>query len=146
MSPVPPQPAARPPLTKREGHRLTLTVFSCEIRSQESPAFGLGVLRAGRTGDAGDPAAACAASSVSASIQRQPCGGRLTVKAARPAYRDSGEHRPTALGARGVLHGLDALLDRLKSRSEHGSGQLGYALAIADSGFDPFLDKPLLKL
>ena len=34
------------------------------------------------------------------------------------------------LGVRSVLHGLDALLDRLKSRSEHGCGQLGYALAI----------------
>ncbi len=48
------------------------------------------------------------------------------------------------LGVRGVLHGLDALLDRLKSRSEHGGGQLGYALAIADGGFDPLLDQPLL--
>ena len=48
------------------------------------------------------------------------------------------------LGVRGVLHGLDALLDRLKCRSEHGCGQLGNALAIADSGFDPFLDQPLL--
>jgi hypothetical protein len=48
------------------------------------------------------------------------------------------------LGVRGPLHGLDALLDRLKSGSEHGCGQLGYALAIADSGFDPFLDQPLL--
>jgi hypothetical protein len=45
---------------------------------------------------------------------------------------------------RGVLHGLDALLDRLKSRREHSGGQLGYALAISDSGFDPFLDQPLL--
>jgi hypothetical protein len=45
---------------------------------------------------------------------------------------------------RSVLHGFDALLDRLKSRSEHGCGQLGYALAIADGGFDPLLDQPLL--
>ena len=49
------------------------------------------------------------------------------------------------LGMRGVLHGHDALLDRLKSRSEHGCGQFGYALAIANSGFDPFLDQPLLQ-
>jgi hypothetical protein len=48
------------------------------------------------------------------------------------------------LGVRGVLHGLDALLDRLKSCGEHGCGQLGYALAIADGGFDPLLDQPLL--
>jgi hypothetical protein len=48
------------------------------------------------------------------------------------------------LGVRAVLHGLDALLDWLKSRSEHGGGQLGDALAIADSGFDPFLDQLLL--
>jgi hypothetical protein len=48
------------------------------------------------------------------------------------------------LGVCGVLHGLDALLDRLKSRGEHGGGQLAYALAIVDSGFDPFLDQPLL--
>ena len=48
------------------------------------------------------------------------------------------------LGVRGVLHGLDALLDRLKSCSEHGCGQLGYALAIVHSGFDPLLDQPLL--
>ena len=49
------------------------------------------------------------------------------------------------LGVRGVLHGHDALLHRLKSRSEHGCCQLDYALAIADSGFDPFLDQPLLQ-
>ena len=48
------------------------------------------------------------------------------------------------LRVRGVLHGLDALLDWLESRREHGGGQLGYALAVADSGFDPFLDQPLL--
>ena len=54
------------------------------------------------------------------------------------------EERRTALGVRGVLHGPDALLDRLKSCSEHGGGQVGYALAIAESGFDPFLDQPLL--
>ena len=44
-----------------------------------------------------------------------------------------------------VRRGRDALLDRLKSRSEHGSGQLGYALAIADGGLDSFLDQPLLQ-
>jgi hypothetical protein len=50
----------------------------------------------------------------------------------------------TRLGMCGVLNSLDAPLDRLKSGSEHGGGQVGYALAIADSGFDPFRDQPLL--
>jgi hypothetical protein len=39
---------------------------------------------------------------------------------------------------------LCLFLCRLKSGSEHGSGQLGYLLAVADSGFNPFLDQPLL--
>ena len=60
-----------------------------------------------------------------------------------PGLANSGE---AALGMRGVLHGLNALLDRLKSGREHGCGQLGYALAIAHSGFDSFLDQPLLQL
>ena len=42
-----------PAVNETRGHRLTLTILRCEIRSLESPAFGLGVLRAGRTGDAG---------------------------------------------------------------------------------------------
>src|SRR3984957_19420208 len=55
-----------------------------------------------------------------------------------------GRNEPS-LGGRGVLHSLDALLDRLESRSEHDGGQLGYALAIPDSGFYAFLDQPLLQ-
>jgi hypothetical protein len=39
---------------------------------------------------------------------------------------------------------LRLFLCRLKSGSEHGGGQLGYLLAVADSGFNPFLDQPLL--
>ena len=50
------------------------------------------------------------------------------------------------LGVRGVLHGLDALLDRLKSCSEHGCGQLGYALAIADGGFEPTMPSRLKQV
>jgi hypothetical protein len=48
------------------------------------------------------------------------------------------------LGPRGVLHRLDLLFHGLEGGSEHGCGQLGYALAIADGGFDPLLDQPLL--
>src|ERR1700722_18292202 len=69
----------------------------------------------------------------------------LTAECASRGPRPApGGQRRTTLGVRGVLHSLDALLDRLESRSEHGCGQLRYALAIADSGFDPFLDQPLL--
>jgi hypothetical protein len=57
---------------------------------------------------------------------------------------ESRGYKINGLRVRGVLHGLNALLDWLKCRSEHGCGQLGNALAIADSGFDPFLDQPLL--
>src|SRR5271166_6501457 len=49
-----------------------------------------------------------------------------------------------ALGVCALLHRLDLLFYWLKSGGEHGSGQLGYVLAIADRGFDPFLDQPLL--
>jgi hypothetical protein len=71
-------------------------------------------------------------------------------EAQNPAARSRGPHLPaneqrrTALGVRGVLHSPDALHDRLESRREHGGGQFGYALAIADSGFDAFLDQPPL--
>jgi hypothetical protein len=65
MSPVPQQQSSEssgndsqvnahaPAVNETRSHRLTLTTCRCEIRSLESPAFGLGVLRAGRTGDAG---------------------------------------------------------------------------------------------
>ena len=69
----------------------------------------------------------------------------LTAECASRGPRPApGEQPRTTLGVRGVLHSLDALLDRLESRSEHGGSQLGYASAVADSGFDPFLDQPLL--
>ena len=71
-------------------------------------------------------------------------GGVEAAAACRPAARHLSRWR-TALRMRGVPHGLKALLDRLKGRGEHGCGQLGYALAIAHSGFDSFLDQPLLQ-
>ena len=49
------------------------------------------------------------------------------------------------LGLRGLLHRLDLPLHRLESGSEHGGGQLGYVLAVADSGLNAFLDQPLLQ-
>jgi hypothetical protein len=48
-----PKSTRTPAVNETRGHRLTLTILRCEILSLESPAFGLGVLRAGRTGDAG---------------------------------------------------------------------------------------------
>jgi len=42
------------------------------------------------------------------------------------------------LGPRGFLHRLDLLFHGLESCGEYGPGQLGYVLAIADSGCDPF--------
>jgi hypothetical protein len=45
------------------------------------------------------------------------------------------------LGMRDVMRGRNSLLNRLESRSEHGCGQLGYALTIADSGLDYFFDQ-----
>ena len=64
--------------------------------------------------------------------------------ASRGAHPAAREQRRTALGVRGVLHGLDAFHYRLESRSENSGCQLGHAFAIVDSGFDPFLDQPLL--
>ena len=44
------------------------------------------------------------------------------------------------------LGGLpELLLYWLESGSENGGGQLGYVPAVADSGFNPFLDQPLLQ-
>jgi hypothetical protein len=69
----------------------------------------------------------------------------VAVTLAPAAHRhESRRYKINGLRVRGVLHGLNALLDWLKCRSEHGSGQLGNALAIADSGFDTFLDQPLV--
>src|SRR5208282_4170789 len=48
------------------------------------------------------------------------------------------------LGPRGLLHRLDLFFHGLESGSEHGGRQLGDVLAIADSGFNPFFDQPLL--
>ena len=50
------------------------------------------------------------------------------------------------LGVCGPLHRLDLLFHWLESGSEHSSGQLGYVVAIADSGFDALLDQLLLQL
>jgi hypothetical protein len=50
---LPSSQRARPAVNETRSHRLTLTISRCEIRPLESFAFGLGVLRAGRTGDAG---------------------------------------------------------------------------------------------
>jgi hypothetical protein len=49
------------------------------------------------------------------------------------------------LDLRGLLRRLDLLFHGLESGSEHGSGQLGYVAAIADSGFDAVLDQLLLQ-
>ena len=49
------------------------------------------------------------------------------------------------LDLRGLLRRLDLLFHRLESGGEHGSGQLGYLAAIADSGFDAVLDQLLLQ-
>src|SRR5271165_3550044 len=40
-------------------------------------------------------------------------------------------------GLRALLHRLDPLFHGLESCGEYGGGQLGYVLAIADSGFNP---------
>ena len=50
------------------------------------------------------------------------------------------------LGLGGLLHRLDLLFHWLEGGSEHGGGQLGNVPAITDSGFNPFLDQPLLQL
>src|ERR1700722_19035758 len=49
------------------------------------------------------------------------------------------------LDVRGLVRRLDLLFHWLESGSEHGSGQLGYMAAIADSGFDAVLDQLLLQ-
>ena len=49
------------------------------------------------------------------------------------------------LGLGGLLHRLDLLFHGLEGGSEHGGGQLGNVPAIIDSGFNPFLDQPLLQ-
>jgi hypothetical protein len=46
------------------------------------------------------------------------------------------------LGLGGLLEPLFHWLER---GSEHGGGQLGNVPAITDSGFNPFLDQPLLQ-
>ena len=40
---------------------------------------------------------------------------------------------------------LEPLFHWLEGGSEHGGGQLGNVPAISDSGFNPFLDQPLLQ-
>jgi hypothetical protein len=40
---------------------------------------------------------------------------------------------------------LEPLFQWLEGGSEHGGGQLGNVPAITDSGFNPFLDQPLLQ-
>ena len=40
---------------------------------------------------------------------------------------------------------LELLFHSLEGGSEHGGGQLGNVPAISDSGFNPFLDQPLLQ-
>jgi hypothetical protein len=40
---------------------------------------------------------------------------------------------------------LELLFHWLEGGSEHGGGQLGNVPAISDSGFNPFLDQPLLQ-
>ena len=49
------------------------------------------------------------------------------------------------LGLGGLLYRLDLLFHWLEGGSEDGGGQLGNVPAIADSGFNPFLDQPLLQ-
>jgi hypothetical protein len=49
------------------------------------------------------------------------------------------------LGLGGLLRRLDLLFHWLEGGSEHCGGQLGNLPAITDSGFNPFLDQPLLQ-
>ena len=48
------------------------------------------------------------------------------------------------LGLRGLLHRLDLLFHWLESGGEYSCGQLGYVLGIADGGFNPLFNQPLL--
>ena len=72
-------------------------------------------------------------------------GGWDSHRKPRPLTRTAIlEPKKAGLGPGGLLQRLDLLFHRLESGSEHGSGQLGNVLAIADSGFNPFFDQPLL--
>ena len=61
-----------------------------------------------------------------------------------PPIRWPGQY--LCLGLGGLLHRLDLLFHWLEGGSEHGGGQLGDVRAVADSGFNPSFDQPLLQL
>jgi len=117
--------------------------------SRVAPGWGLSLAdwlekpRAGGIGTRGERAPLWSGDRRASNRKTQrlsPCSVAQNAAArSRRPHTAAGANR-TALGVRGVLHSPDALHDRLESRREHGGGQLGYALAIADSGFDPFLD------
>src|SRR5271166_2700019 len=79
--------------------------------------------------------------SASGPFTLEPAALRRRSAAQKDARRPE---KYAGLGLRGLLHRLDLFFYRLESGSEHGSGQLGNVLAIADSGFNPFFDQPLL--